>query len=100
MRKVTVYSIVFLQTQDDLQAMCQYLLAESLSDVSDEDLIEYLSDWEQGPMSQYSSHQYDADQIDTEFLGYRIDKRRTKSGYLLSRNENLGYVGLSYFETV
>jgi hypothetical protein len=68
MQKVKVYSIVFIQSQDDL--------------------------------SHYDSNVYSADDLDTEFLGYKWDDSKEDEGYLLSRNDNLNYIGLSYFKTV
>lgn len=100
MKKVKVYNIVFSQSDWDQNALCDALQLEHWTDVSDTDLIEYLKQWDQNPMDQCDSNVYDADRIDTPFLGYRIDRRRTKSGYLLSRNNILGTFGLSYFELI
>lgn len=97
--KAKVYSIVFMQSEDDLTQMASDLGVESWGDLDDNQIIEYLSQWDNG-IEHCDSNLYDAEKIDSELLGYRVDRRKTKSGYLFSRNYRMNYCGLSYFERI
>lgn len=97
MKKIKVYNIVFNQSDRDLNAIAEHFQTEDWTDVSDKNLVEYLKQWEQ-PTNEMDFSLRDASEIDSELLGYRIDKRRTKSGYLLIHNSGMNYCGLSFFE--
>lgn len=100
MEKIKVYNIVFLQNQDSIDQMINDLGVTCLSDLDDTDVFNYLEQWHQDDLSHYDSNIYSVDDLDTEFLGYRWDDSKENEGYLLSRNDNLNYVGLSYFKTI
>jgi hypothetical protein len=103
--EIIVYNLVFTQRDTDLHEAHKQI-NKSLpkakryryyKDISDSDLIDYLMQWHMDDLSCYDSNTYNFDDIDSKFLGYRIDRRKTKEGYLFSRNDNLGYIGLSFF---
>lgn len=96
--KIRVYSIIFIQREDDITRLCADLGAESLSDIPKDALIEHLKQWEQGSLREHDSNLYDADGIDTPFLGYRLDRDNEREGYLFTRHLGLNYCGLSYFK--
>jgi hypothetical protein len=108
--KVKVYDIVFLQREDEIQHMKQDLHTDE-PDMNE--IIEYLMEWDTvgGDLDSYDSNIYDYDDLNTEFLGYCIVKKRGKweyckaselpsEGYLYSKKDSLGYYGLSYFKVL
>ena len=97
-RQVEIHNIVFMQNDFDIDILCQDLGVEDIGDLDDETIVEYLMQWHYP--GEHDVNLYSAKQIDTEFLGYRIDRTNDREGYLFSRNDGLGYVGLSWFEVV
>jgi len=98
--KIKVYSIVFIQNQDEIEMLLSDLNKEDLIDISDKELFNYLSQWDQDNIECYDYNIQDASDIDSEFLGYRVDRRKSKEGYLMACNTSLNYVGLSYFKRI
>ena len=105
MKKIKVYNIIFIQDHNSLDHFCSDLGVEGISDLSDEQIFDHLLNWDMG-LEHCASNVYNEDQLNTEFLGYQfapvgqvISDDQTE-GYLLSRNDNLGYIGLSYYKTL
>lgn len=94
MSKVKVFNIVFLQYGGSLDAIAEHFNVDDWSDLNDEQLIEYLKQWDCGD-DELAYTLYDAELINTEFLGYDIG-----DNYLFSRNDALNYIGLSRYETI
>jgi hypothetical protein len=109
--QIRVYSIVFMQNDSDIEAMINEIYPKdereedndyelSLSDLDDEQIINHLMQWESGNIEEHSSAIHSRENLDGKFLGYRVDKSKENEGYLFSRNDDLGYVGLSYFKVI
>lgn len=100
MDDIKVYTIVFIQSEDQLRDIAKELNVESIFDLDDKTIIKYLMQWHHDDVLQYDCSIFSSEDLDTEFLGYRIDKRKKHDGYLLSSNYNLNYIGLSWFEKI
>ena len=99
--KIKVYNIVFMQSYDDIEQLLNDLNIESLEDIDDNDLVNYLKQWEGSSISEHDSNIYSDDDLDTEFLGYCHNcDSDDNEGYLLSVNNSLNYCGLSYFKRI
>lgn len=110
--KVKVHSIVFLQSEDDVNKMWKDLRGEDNVDM--DMIIDYLMNWHQGYVSEYDSEIYDAEFLNTESVGYAVFEDDTghwnylnpaklldyQTGYLFSANDSLNYYGLSYYQLI
>lgn len=108
--KVKVATIVFI-TGDEFNEIADEFGVESIDDVNDDAMAIYLLNWYYGD-DELDFNKYDASDINTPFLGYacNIDEDEGleywsddeavahKKGYLFSRNDSMGYVGLSRFK--
>jgi len=99
-KQIKVYNIVFIQSSDDIQSMYEALSVNDLDELNDKQIIEYLKQWVDSNLENHDSNLYDILHLDSEYLGYRLDKRTKKSGFLFSRNDSLNYVGLSYYTQI
>lgn len=99
--KIKVYSIAFLQQESQVKTLVEHFQAASLSEVSKEELFEYLKDtYHEDSLSSYDCNVRDFDDLDSEFLGFRMDPSDDDKGYILTLNTALEYCGLSYFEKI
>ena len=97
MERVKVWNIVFLQGDDYHGSDAS---DPNLDDMGRDELLDYLSQWHMNSdLDHYDCNEYDASDLDSEFLGYRVDGAETE-GYLLSHNTRLGYAGLAWFQVV
>ena len=96
MRKVKLENIVFLQG-DDYNTLCKELDSDydeygSIAAwIEENKLIEYLLQWYYP--DEHSIDIYNAEDINTEFLGYEI--KIDNDTFLLSHNPHIGYAGIS-----
>lgn len=94
---ITPANIVFMQG-DDYNQMESELNESDSPDISvwlsDDKVIDYLLQWYQNDDDHfYMQDKYNADDINTEFLGYLVDIDNT--AWLYSLNTSIGYAGLS-----
>jgi hypothetical protein len=98
MNKVHLENIVFCQG-DDYNTLCQDLdpdydpLDVYAADFTENQLIEYLLQW--WYPGEHSINIYNAEDINTEFLGYEVNIDNCDDIFLLSHNSTIGYAGLS-----
>ena len=101
-----VYNIVFLDRDCNVHQMHKDLnrslprseRCQHICDFSDKQIVDCLMQWHmESHLDFYDCSEQSYADLDSNFLGYRIDQTDDAEGYLLSRNDGLGYYGLSYF---
>lgn len=96
MKKIRLENIVFLQG-DDYTQMCDDIdpdydpMGIMAAWIDESKLIDYLLQW--WYPSEHMENVYNAEDINTEFLGY--ERMIDGNTFLLSLNESIGYAGLS-----
>ena len=88
-KKIKVKHIITLQSNDDIELMLENFETDCISNLSEDDMITYLSQWEQcDSESDITLHR--ASDVDTNFLGELYD-----DNYLLNIDYSLECVSLS-----
>lgn len=102
-KRIEIADIIFLQGEDFNHAMQELNPTYNLdyNDYSTElEKIEYMLQWHQDGDLKYMSNWYNAEHLNSPFLGY-IRKIKGYTGYFLyTLNNRLDYMGLSKILTI
>jgi hypothetical protein len=87
-----------MQNESDIAQLEKDLGGFSLGDYSDKEIVDYLQQWENVPLSQHDSDMVDEEEFNTAFRGKLFEEIVEGKQYLLSRNNRMAYVGLSVID--